>query len=89
MGEIAEIDPQEEWKLLVGGEWTSTAATYEVVDPNTTGVVGHAPDGSVADAEATIAARRLLAFSAALREVMSARTPWIADPPSASSMARR
>ncbi|HAZ18509.1 MAG TPA: aldehyde dehydrogenase, partial [Acidimicrobiaceae bacterium] len=58
MGEIAEIDPQEEWKLLVGGEWTSTAATYEVVDPNTTGVVGHAPDGSVADAEATIAAAK-------------------------------
>ena len=58
MGEIADIDPQEEWKLLVGGEWTSTSGTYEVVDPNTTAVVGHAPDGSVADAEATVAAAK-------------------------------
>jgi len=68
MGEIAEIDPQEEWKLLVGGEWTSTAATYEVVDPNTTGVVGHAPDGSVADAEATIAAAKAAAAKEAALE---------------------
>jgi hypothetical protein len=60
MGEIADIDPQEEWKLLVGGEWTSTSGTYEVVDPNTTAVVGHAPDGSVADAEATVAAAMFL-----------------------------
>ena len=92
MGEIAEIDPQEEWKLLVGGEWTSTAATYEVVDPNTTGVVGHAPDGSVADAEATIAAAKAAlpgwrdtppvergAMLARLAEVLRERAPtWSA-----------
>ena len=56
MGETTAIDPQEEWKLLVGGEWTPASGTYEIVDPNTTAVVGHAPDGSVADAEAAIAA---------------------------------
>ena len=58
MGETTAIDPQEEWKLLVGGEWTSAPGTYEIVDPNTTAVVGHAPDGSVADAEAAIAAAK-------------------------------
>jgi len=58
MGETTAIDPQEEWKLLVGGEWTSASDTYEIVDPNTTAVVGHAPDGSVADAEAAIAAAK-------------------------------
>ena len=58
MGETTAIDPQEEWKLLVGGEWTSASGTYEIVDPNTTAVVGHAPDGSVADAEAAIVAAK-------------------------------
>ena len=40
MGETTAIDPQEEWKLLVGGEWTSASGTYEIVDPNTMAVVG-------------------------------------------------
>ena len=50
------VDPQEKWRLLIGGEWTATSGTYEIVDPNTTAVVGHAPDGTVADAEAAITA---------------------------------
>ena len=58
MAETTAVDPQEEWKLLVGGEWTSASATYEIVDPNTTAVVGHAPDGSVDDAVAAVAAAK-------------------------------
>ena len=58
MGDVRTIDPQEQWRLLIGGEWTSTASTYEIVDPNTTAVVGHAPDATVADAEAAIAAAK-------------------------------
>ena len=52
------VDPQEEWRLLIGGEWTATSETYEIVDPNTTEVVGHAPEGTVADAEAAITAAK-------------------------------
>ena len=69
MGDVRTIDPQEEWRLFIGGEWTATASTYEVVDPNTTRVVGHAPDGTVADAEAAIAAAK------------AALPGWAATPP--------
>ena len=51
-----QIDPDEAWRLLIGGEQVEAAGTYEVVNPATTEVVGHAPDASVADAEAAIAA---------------------------------
>ncbi|MEC9203713.1 MAG: aldehyde dehydrogenase family protein, partial [Actinomycetota bacterium] len=51
-----QIDPQEQWRLLVGGDGVVTSDTYEVVDPGTTSVVGHAPEATVADAEAAIAA---------------------------------
>ena len=36
MGDVRTIDPQEQWRLLIGGEWTATASTYEIIDPNTT-----------------------------------------------------
>ena len=58
MGDVRTIDPQEQWRLLIGGEWTATASTYEIIDPNTTNVVGHAPDATVADTEAAIAAAK-------------------------------
>ncbi|MEE3211233.1 MAG: aldehyde dehydrogenase family protein, partial [Actinomycetota bacterium] len=51
-----QIDPQEQWRLLIGGDGVATSDTYEVVDPSTTSVVGHAPEATVADAEAAIAA---------------------------------
>ena len=51
-----EIDPQEQWRLLIGGDGVATSDTYEVVDPSTTAVVGHAPEATVADAEAAIGA---------------------------------
>lgn len=58
MADIRAIDPEEDWRLLIAGEWVATSSTYQIVDPNTTCVVGHAPDGSVADAEAAIAAAK-------------------------------
>ena len=51
-----QIDPQEQWRLLIGGDGVAPSDPYEVVDPSTTSVVGHAPEATVADAEAAIAA---------------------------------
>ena len=53
---MTAIDTQEEWRLLIGGEWVAPADTYEIVDPNTTCPVGHAPDATVADADSAVAA---------------------------------
>lgn len=52
------FDPENNWKLLIGGEWVEPASTYEITDPNTTETVGHAPDASVAEAEAAAAAAK-------------------------------
>ncbi len=41
----------EDYKLLIGGEWVSTSANYDIIDPNTTKVVGYAPEASVQQAE--------------------------------------
>ncbi|MCU0270822.1 MAG: aldehyde dehydrogenase family protein [Acidimicrobiales bacterium] len=46
-------DPQTEYKLLIGGEWVTPGdGTYDIVNPATAQVVGHAPNASVHDAEA-------------------------------------
>jgi acyl-CoA reductase-like NAD-dependent aldehyde dehydrogenase len=46
-----------EYKLLIGGEWLAAGdGTYPIVNPATEEVVGHAPNASVADAEAAAAA---------------------------------
>ena len=37
---MADIDQDYEWKLIVGGEEISTSAHYDIIDPNTTGIVG-------------------------------------------------
>ncbi len=55
---MPSIDPQEEWRLLVGGEWVAARSTYPIVDPYTTEMVGHAPDAGVAEASAAISAAR-------------------------------
>ncbi len=53
----AEIDVDREYKLLIGGEWVTPGdGTYDIVNPATEQVVGHAPNASVADAEAAAAA---------------------------------
>jgi acyl-CoA reductase-like NAD-dependent aldehyde dehydrogenase len=50
-------DPEAEHRLLIGGEWvTAGDGTYPIVNPATEQVVGHAPNASVADAEAAAAA---------------------------------
>ena len=47
----------DEFRLLIGGEWTeATGGTYDIVNPATEQVVGAAPNASVADAEAACAA---------------------------------
>ena len=55
---MPSIDPQEEWRLLVGGEWVVARSTYPIVDPYTTDTVGHAPDAGVPEASAAISAAR-------------------------------
>jgi phenylacetaldehyde dehydrogenase len=55
------IEPDRQWKMLIDGSWVTTSSTYEIIDPNTTKVAGHAPEATVADAEAAAdAARRAL-----------------------------
>lgn len=44
---MANIDQDYEWKLIVGGEEISTSAHYDIIDPNTTGIVGKAPEATV------------------------------------------
>ena len=58
---MTKIDPQEQWKLLIGGEWVETAETYPVVNPYTTETVGHAPEATLSEAVgAMVAAREAL-----------------------------
>lgn len=47
-----------ERRLLIGGELVDTGSNYPSLDPATGELLGHAPDASVADAEAAIAAAR-------------------------------
>ncbi len=56
---MASIDKDREWRLLIAGEWVEPdAGTYEIIDPHTTQVMGHAPEASVAQAEAAASAAR-------------------------------
>ncbi len=46
-------DPDATYRLLIGGEWVDGGnGTYDIVNPATEAVVGHAPDASAADAQA-------------------------------------
>ena len=55
---MTKIDPQEQWKLLIGGEWVETSGTYPVVNAYTMEVVGHAPEASLSDSTNAMAAAR-------------------------------
>lgn len=56
---MASIDKDREWRLLIAGEWVEPElGTYEIIDPHTTQVMGHAPEASVAQAEAAASAAR-------------------------------
>ena len=55
---MTKIDPEEQWKLLIGGEWVETAGTYPVQNPYTMEIVGHAPEASLSEATDAMAAAR-------------------------------
>lgn len=56
---MTTIDVDRTWKLLINGEWVEPGAgTYDIVDPATTGVVGHAPEATVEQAEDAARAAR-------------------------------
>ncbi|MDW3219261.1 MAG: aldehyde dehydrogenase family protein [Acidimicrobiales bacterium] len=53
------IDVDKNWQLLINGEWVDPAAgTYDIIDPATTEVVGHAPEASVEQANDSAAAAK-------------------------------
>ncbi len=53
------INVDEEWKLLIGGEWVEPAGgTYDIINPNTTELVGHAPEATVDQANSAAAAAK-------------------------------
>ena len=47
---MMNIDPDEQWKLLIGGEWVETSEKYPIVDPYTTEIIGYAPEASLLNA---------------------------------------
>jgi acyl-CoA reductase-like NAD-dependent aldehyde dehydrogenase len=53
-----ELDHLADAGIYVGGSWRATAATFDDVDPSTEETFAVAPDGSVADMEAAVAAAR-------------------------------
>ena len=76
------IDVDKNWQLLIDGSWVDPAGgTYEIVDPNTTGVVGHAPEATAQQAEdAAAAAKAAFAdWKALSREERCAYIDRIAD----------
>jgi acyl-CoA reductase-like NAD-dependent aldehyde dehydrogenase len=55
------IDVDHDYRLLIGGEWVATSDHYDIVDPNTTEVVGRAPEATVDHAnDAATAAKEAL-----------------------------
>jgi phenylacetaldehyde dehydrogenase len=52
------VNVDEQYKLLIGGEWVAASDHYDIVDPNTTEVVGHAPEATVQQANDAAAAAR-------------------------------
>lgn len=53
-----ELDELAGSGIYVGGGWRSAASTFDDVDPSTEEVFAAAPDGTVADMEAAVAAAR-------------------------------
>lgn len=57
--ELDPLDANEEYRLLIGGEWVAPeSGTYEIVDPNTTQVIGHAPEASISQVNDAAAAAK-------------------------------
>ncbi|HJM38386.1 MAG TPA: aldehyde dehydrogenase family protein, partial [Acidimicrobiales bacterium] len=55
---MTKIDPQEQWKLFIGGEWAETTETYPIVNPYTTEIVGYAPEATLSDADDAMTSAR-------------------------------
>lgn len=51
-------DVDKEYKLLIGGEWVLPSGTYDIIDPNTTKLVGRAPEATVQQANDAAAAAK-------------------------------
>ena len=62
LAELEPVNADEEYRFLIGGDWVAPeGGTYEIVDPNTTRVIGHAPEASMAQvADAAAAAKAAL-----------------------------
>ena len=39
-----KVHVDEDWRILIGGERISTTDHYDIVDPNTTEIIGRAPE---------------------------------------------
>ncbi|RMH70333.1 MAG: aldehyde dehydrogenase family protein [Actinomyces sp.] len=82
MPDAYDTSVDREWRLLIGGEWVAPAGgTYEVIDPNTTELVGRAPEASVEQARAAAAAARdaLVGWRRLSREQRCAHLGRLAD----------
>jgi acyl-CoA reductase-like NAD-dependent aldehyde dehydrogenase len=56
---MSAIDVDKNWQLLINGDWVDPGAgTYDIIDPNTTKVVGHAPEATVDQANDAAAAAK-------------------------------
>ncbi len=55
---MSTIDVDHEWTLRIGGEAVRADETYEIVDPNTTQVIGKAPEATVEQARQAAAAAK-------------------------------
>jgi phenylacetaldehyde dehydrogenase len=72
---MAETTQRDEHQLLIGGRWVdASSGTYEIINPATEAVVGHAPDASADDARAA---------AAVAREAQPAWAAWSVDERSA------
>ncbi len=48
---MTDIDVDADWKLLIDGDWVAGDGTYDIIDPNTTKVVGRAPEATTQQAD--------------------------------------
>ena len=53
---MTAIDVDREWQLYIDGEFVTADSSYAIIDPNTTKLVGRAPEATVAQAEDAAAA---------------------------------
>ncbi len=62
LARLAPVNADEEYRMLIGGDWvTPESGTYDIVDPNTTKVIGRAPEASASQVgDAAAAAKAAL-----------------------------